>query len=232
MKRTVSSILANFKDFQINCLSAKDCSLYCPYFSDTHGQQPPRQRFSRRKISSRFPARIDIMKETAIIDSGGKANEQIESLLHGFPLPRRHEHPGQAETSLPGRGHQGHRHGEQIRRHQDAFRRTRQPRFPASAVREDRRRSREGTGRPPVPHGLQHALPRQPQARARAHGLREPQRLQHDHNGLPDHHRRRAQGHGRRRGSCEERRVHQGSEDRPRRHGRRRLHQPRPFQGA
>ena len=191
--------------------------------------------FSEKKNPNPTPPhrKSDIIEMTTYLyHSGGQSDEHIEGLFHGFPLSCRHEHPGEAETSLPRRRPHENRHGEKVRRDQDAFRRARQPRLPAPAVREDRRRSREGAGGPPVPHGLQHALPRQPQARARAHGLRESQRLQHDHDGLPDHHRRRAQGNGRRRGPCEERRVHQGSEDRPRRHGRRRLHQPRPFQGA
>ena len=89
----------------------------------------------------------------------------------------------------------------------------------------------EGARRQAVPHRLQHHVPRQPQERPRAPGMRMGERLHAAHGGLPHPHRRRPEGHRRRGGAGGRRRVREGGEDRPRRHGRRRVREPHALQG-
>ena len=55
----------------------------------------------------------------------------------------------------------------------------------------------QGARRQALPDGLQHALCRRPQERARPHRYRLCQRLHALYDGLPHHHRRRPEGHGR-----------------------------------
>ena len=53
----------------------------------------------------------------------------------------------------------------------------------------------------PLPDRLQYPLSRQPPACTGTYGLRQPERFQSHHDGLPDYYRRRSAGHGRNRGS-------------------------------
>ena len=162
----------------------------------------------------------------------GAAYVCFSGLFYRFSYPGLWRQPAYqaAEAAEKGR-HRPDRHGWKIRRHQDALRRAGQCQLPPPQLRPGGGGRSKGAGRQALPHRLQYHVPRQPEERVGAPGVRMAERLYPPHGRLPPPDRRRVEGHRRRAGAGPGRRVRKGGQDRPGHHGRGRIHQPHPLQG-
>ena len=118
----------------------------------------------------------------------------FQGVLHRHKMRDRGQPPRQDREGRTCRRNLRHRHGEEIRRDQDALRGARKPLVPQTELRQGRRGPGEGERGHTVPDRHQHHVRGEEEACGRAPGDREPERIQPHVHGMPDNHRGRTEG--------------------------------------